>query len=194
MSNGGSQTAQNIASSAGSLPPGGGGSPAACGPKCNHDWDCKPIPRSPGKTTDEMIRKVGQKKDAGAAFEARAAGHNKANIKSGDDVSPDFECKKCHDRKEVDHITRDANGNITKVVQCKSDQSKAAGGTSNKGVIIKPKQLREDCKVIDSINACQKNSGVQARLEYKLQAGAAADQAEKFLQKMTPATSILKVP
>ncbi|MEN8216460.1 MAG: hypothetical protein ABFS56_08805 [Pseudomonadota bacterium] len=33
------------------------------------------------------------------------------------DISPDFRCKKCGATKEVDHITRDENGNITKVVQ-----------------------------------------------------------------------------
>ena len=185
MSNGGggSQKAQNITSNTKKLPPGGGGSPTGCGPKCDHEWDCKPVPKNPGTPVQDMINQVAKGKNAGAAFEARAASHNKADIKSGDDISPDFKCKKCGNTKEVDHITRDANGNITKVVQAKADLSTAAGGTSAKGVKIKPKQLYEDKKVIQAINDCQKNSGVKAQLQYKLQTGTAALEAEKFLIK-----------
>jgi hypothetical protein len=122
----------------------------------------------------------------GDYFEFYAIVHNESEIKSGDDISPDFRCKKCGATKEVDHITRDENGNITKVVQCKSDHSKVAGGDSEKGVIIKPKQLKEDRKLVAAINESQKNSGVLAQLEYKLEAGEAAEDAKIFLMKKNP--------
>jgi len=152
---------------------------------CNHEWDCNPIPTSFGSIADKKLQKAVNRK-AGDSFELSAIAHNEAEIKSGNDISPDFRCKKCGATKEVDHITRDENGNITKVVQCKSDYSQAAGGDSEKGVVIKPKQLKEDRKLIAAINECQKDSGVVAQLEYKLEAGEAAKDAKAFLMKKNP--------
>lgn len=148
--------------------------------KCNHEWDCTPIPRK-----NKSKKKAGGSK-AGDAFEEKAREHNKDDIKSEDDLNPDFKCNKCGARKEVDHITRDGDGNITKVVDAKSDQSKAAGGSSEKGVNINTKQLREGRKIITAINERQKDSGVEATLQYKLEDGDAAKEAEKFLLKKDP--------
>ncbi len=150
-------------------------------PKCNHEWNCTPIPRKKKKSGE---RAGGSK--AGDAFEEKAREHNQDDIKSDDDLNPDFECNKCGQRKEVDHITRDDNGNITKVVDAKSDQSKAAGGSSEKGVSINTKQLREGRKIVAAINECQKDSGVETKLQYKLEDGDAAKEAEKFLLKKDP--------
>lgn len=122
----------------------------------------------------------------GDLFEVSAITHNESDINSGDDISVDFRCKKCGATKEIDHITRDENGKITKVVQCKSDYSKAAGGDSEKGVLIKPKQLKEDRRLVAAINECQKDSGVVAQLEYKLEAGESALDAKTFLMKKNP--------
>ena len=152
---------------------------------CNHDWDCKPLPTNFGSIADKKLQKMVSHK-VGDLYEVSAITHNEADIKSGNDISPDFKCKKCGATKEVDHITRDENGNITKVVQCKSDCSQGAGGDSEKGVIIKPKQLKEDRKLIAAINECQKDSGVMAQLEYKLEAGEAAQDAKAFLMKKNP--------
>ena len=150
----------------------------AASSKCNHDWDCTPIPKKKKKKSS-----AGQ---AGDAFEKKALDHNKDDIKSEDDVNPSFDCNKCPTRKEVDHITRDDKGNITKVVEVKSDHSVAAGGASRKGININTKQLREGRKIVASINECQKDSGVEAKLEYKLEDGKAALEAEKFLLKKDP--------
>ncbi|MCK5716891.1 MAG: hypothetical protein KAH77_05325 [Thiomargarita sp.] len=152
---------------------------------CHHEWACKPIPTSFGSIADKMRQKLMSRK-AGDPFEASAIAHNKVDIKDGNDISPDFRCKKCDATKEVDHITRDKNGNITKIVQCKSDHSQAVGGESKKGVIIKPKQLKEDRKLIVAINACQHKTGVIAYLEYKLESGVAAENAKTFLMKNNP--------
>lgn len=153
-------------------------------PKCDHEYDCKPVAEKSGKSIDEKVAdKRANTTNAGFPFEAKAIEHNKADIQSGDDVSCSFKCKKCPLSREVDHITRDSSGNITKVVQCKSDQGTAAG---TKGVIVDAKQLKESRKVVKAINECQKDSGVEAKLEYKLEAGDAANEAEKFLKKSSP--------
>ncbi|BAP55292.1 hypothetical protein THII_0995 [Thioploca ingrica] len=154
---------------------------------CNHEWECVPKATHHGENVEEVAKDKEEKcKKVGDPFEAQAIRHNKKDIKSGKDIGPDFKCKKCPATKEVDHVTRDDQGNITKIVQCKSDQSKATGGDSEKGVIIKPDQLREDRKLIESINECQKNSGVKTQLEYKLQKGESAKDAERFLKKKKP--------
>jgi len=153
---------------------------------CNHEWNCNPLPtKNFGSIADKKLQKM-VSHNAGDVFEMFAISHNEANIKSGNDLNPDFRCKKCGATKEVDHITRDEKGNITKIVQCKSDYSKVAGGDSEKGVIIKPKQLKEDRKLIAAINECQKDSNVVAQLEYKLEAGEAAQDAKAFLMKKNP--------
>lgn len=178
-------TTHNHASMPGSTPPvphQDAATPVAPPPatKCDHDWDCKPIPRK------QKSEKTSAGGNAGDAFEKKAREHNKADIKSEDDVNPDFQCKKCRARKEVDHITRDDQGNITKVVDAKSDHSVGAGGDSAKGVNISPKQLREGRKIVAAISECQKDSGVVAQLQYKLEDGDAAKEAEKFLLKKDP--------
>lgn len=154
--------------------------------RCNHDYDCEPIPRDgmAAKGIDGAIADKRSGPNAGDPFEARAIEHNRGQIADSKDISPDFKCKKCKLRREVDHVTRDANGNITSVVQCKSDQSKV--DPTKKGVIVTPKQLKETRKVAAAITACQADSGVECKVQYKLEAGAAAVEAEKFLLKSSP--------
>ena len=153
--------------------------------RCDHEWDCEPV--SVGSDSlEEKKSKLSEGKKAGDLFELRAVQHNENEIKSGADVGAEFVCKKCPATKEIDHLTRDENGHITGIVQCKSDQSKAAGGDSEKGVKIKPKQLKEDRKALAAINERQKESGVEAKLEYKLEEGESAEQAKTFLMKKNP--------
>jgi hypothetical protein len=55
-----------------------------------------------------------------------------------------------------------------------------------KRTVIKPKQLKEDRRLVAAINECQKDSGVVAQLEYKLEAGESALDAKAFLMKKAP--------
>jgi hypothetical protein len=156
--------------------------------KCNHEYDCKPIlnKHNKGKTIDEAIDDKKAGKNAGDDFEARALVHNRNQIKSSDEISPYFKCKKegCTLQREVDHITTDNNGNITKIVQCKSDQSKL--DPTKKGVIVPPKQLKESRKLAAAVNECQKNTGVTCELEYKLEDTESGKKAKEFLEKKDP--------
>ena len=105
---------------------------------------------------DDKTAKLREGKKAGDDFEARCVGHNRSQIQDGADVNPSFRCKNegCSATKEIDHVTRASPGGpITKIVQCKSDQSKL--DPTKKGVIIKPSQLREDRKLKKSIDKCQ---------------------------------------
>jgi hypothetical protein len=156
--------------------------------KCDHEYSCVPIPnkKNQGKSIDEAIQAKRDGKNAGDPFEARALEHNRAQVRSSDDISPDFQCKKCGLRREVEHICRDENGNITQIVQCKSDQSKL--DPTKKGVIVTPKQLKESRKVVAAVNECQQSSGVECKLEYKLEDGASGQKAKEFLEKKEPPT------
>ena len=153
---------------------------------CDHEYECKPIPRE-GQKEKGIDGAIADKRlgpNAGDPFEARAIEHNRAEIVDSADISPDFKCKKCPLRREVDHVTRDANGQITKIVQCKSDQSKL--DPTKKGVIVTPKQLKETRKVAAAVTACQTASGTECKVQYKLEGGAAAGEAAKFLLKSQP--------
>jgi hypothetical protein len=158
-------------------------SPNVCS---NHIWDCTPHPQKGGQSIDDHLARLDEAKKEGDPFEKRAVEHNRKDIHSGDDIGVEFRCKNkgCSATKEVDHITRSGPGGpITKIVQCKSDQSKVNGG---KGVTIKPKQLREDRKLRDALDACQQGTGAKVQIEYKLEAGDAANAAADFLRKNEP--------
>jgi hypothetical protein len=161
---------------------GQGGSP----PKCDHDWECTPIKR-PSKSIDDVKKELQVGKKAGDPFEAAAVEHNRKQIADGSDVGANFRCKKCKTTKEVDHVLKDSSGKTVGIVQCKADFSAATG----KGVTIKPAQLKEDRKLVKSINECQKDSGVKAELTYKLQKGTAADKAAEFLMKEAPPNIVM---
>lgn len=148
----------------------------------DHDWECHPIERKKSNI-DEVVIKLENGNKAGDKFEARCVKHNQNDIQSGEDIGAEFRCKNCPATKEIDHVTRNkSNGAITKIVQCKSDQSKISG---NKGVKIKPAQLREDRKLNLAISECQE-SDPPVEIEYKLEAGDAAQHAADFLKKKDP--------
>lgn len=154
--------------------------------RSNHAWDSTPHPQKGGLSVADHLARLAMAKKEGDPFEKRAVEHNRKDIHSGDDIGVEFRCKNqgCSATKEVDHITRSAPGGpITKIVQCKSDQSKVNGG---KGVTIKPKQLREDRKLRDALNTSQQGSGATVQIEYKLEAGDAANAAADFLRKSEP--------
>ena len=131
---------------------------------CDHDWELE----KPKKldTADEKKARLRKTGILGDAFEADAAVHNK--IKNGDDLSGTnkaskiyAKCKKCGKKTEIDHVTRDENGYLDSIVECKS---------GNSG--IKGKQA------IERIDIAKK---LGCKAKYKIQAGDGADKAEKFL-------------
>jgi hypothetical protein len=155
----------------------------------DHDYECEPVAVGQGTTEEKAQNMIDNPKKDGDAFEGRALLHNKDDVNpDGTDAGCEFRCKKdnCSFTKEVDHVTRDGDGNITKIVQCKSDMSKVPGNEGKKGVIIKPPQLKEDRKLAKQLSDCQKDSGVEVEVEYKLEQGEAANHAEAFLKKKAP--------
>jgi hypothetical protein len=137
-------------------------------PPCAHEWE---IP--PDKSGDDAQKKKKDLRDTGDPadkFEADAADHN--NVTDGDCMSGPPEeaksklypfCKKCGERGgEIDHVERDQNGNVTKIVECKSGN------------------CHIDADQMNRQQAIAKNMG--ATHEYKLQAGAGADKGEAFIQ------------
>lgn len=150
--------------------------------KCDHDWECEPIKPKEPQTKAHKVADLKAGKNAGDPFEAKCVEHNNSQIRTGDDVGCDFRCKKCKGVKEVDHVTRNADGKITKIVQCKAD---IAGPKGGKGVQVKPAQLAEDRKLVKAITECNGGSP-EAKVEYKLQAGPSGDEAKKFLEKKLP--------
>lgn len=102
-------------------------------------------------------------------FEGKAAKHNK--VTDGNDMSGANDasklyvhCKICNKRnREVDHVLRDKDGNISAVVEVKSGNAE-----------IKPKQLYALKEITSQLGAS---------LVYKLQQGDGAPKASEFLQK-----------
>lgn len=132
---------------------------------CAHEWEIeKPEKKYSSAEKKDRLRKTG---NIGDAFEADAADHN--NITNGEDLSgPNkasklySKCKKCRKMVEIDHITRNNDGTISSIVECKS---------GNSG--IKGKQALERIDIANQLGC---------KAKYKIQAGEGGDKAAEFLK------------
>lgn len=174
-------TTNNHASKPGNTPPSPhkkkGSASTNSSEECIHEWSFEKAEKA--YTADQKKERLRKSSQTGDAFEATAADHNKIN--DGEDMSgPNKQsklhakCKKCGKMTEIDHVTREENGKLDSIVECKSGNSGVKGPQALERIEI-AKQL--GCKA-----------------KYKLQAGDGADKAERFLlDKGWDPSNIIKV-
>lgn len=154
-----------------------------------HRWEIR-VPRESRTVAEKRkrlarearaARREGDRDTANShIFEGKAAKHNEVtdgnNMSGANDASKLYvHCKACNKRnREIDHVLRDKDGNITAVVEAKSGNAE-----------IKPKQLYALKEITSQL-------GVS--LIYKIQKGDGAPKASEFLLKHNhPSSGIIVI-